>query len=266
MELEKIKQAVIKANCTLELDRKIVGVKFLFNDEEFCQATAMSIEAPMHYCAMVKAATAGNSVKAAAASFGCPGAARALGIMEPEEFFVSGQHYNRLGLYQDLTTAKNARNNMTFCQHKAYGVVVKPLEEFQEAPDIVLIITNPYNAMRILQGYTYIYGIHTAYKLSGNQALCSECTAYPFESNNINISMLCGGTRNKAGWRDDELALGLPFNRFIAVVDGIYKTVNIMEPNRNKSKIEEKLKQHELTDLEIEYDKNYFTKPTPKKL
>lgn len=260
MDRNKVQQSLIKANCALDLDRKIVGVKFLFTAEEFCQADAKEINSPMHYCAMVKAATAGNGIKAAAEYFSCPGSARALGMMEPEEFFISGKHYLKLGLYQDLITAKNARNNMTFCQHKAYGVMVKSLEDFNQEPDIVIMITNPYNAMRIVQGYTYMYGIHPSYKLSGNQAVCSECTAYPFESNNINISMLCGGTRNKAGWRADELGIGIPFNRFVSVIDGVYKTVNAMEPNCNKTKIEAKLKQNDIHDLAIEYDKNYFTK------
>lgn len=260
MDKGKIKQAVIKANCALELDRKIVGMKFLFTDEEYRQANAKPINAQIHYCVMVKTAMSGTGIKAAANNFGCPGSARALGMMELEERFISGRHYHGLGLYQDLITAKSVRNNMTLCQHKAHGVMIKPLEEFDQEPDIVLVVTNPYNAMRLVQGYTFIYGLHTSYKMSGNQALCSECTAYPFESNNINVSMLCGGTRNKAGWGDEELGIGIPYNRFLAMIDGVYKTVNAIEPNHHKSRIEAKLKRNELHDLEIEYDKNYFTR------
>lgn len=76
--------------------------------------------------------------------------------------------------------------------------------------------------------------------------------------------MLCGGTRNRAGWNDDEVGLGVPFNKFSGVIDGVYNTVNVMEPNRNKIKIEAKLEQHNLADLEIEYGKNYFTRPARK--
>ena len=72
--------------------------------------------------------------------------------------------------------------------------------------------------------------------------------------------MLCAGTRNIAGWKDDELGIGIPFNRFISMIDGVYKTVNVIEPDHNKAKIEEKLKRNELNDLEIEYGKNYFTR------
>lgn len=255
----KAREWLTRANCVLELKRKIVGMRFLFTEEEYIQAAAKPLCAPMHYCVMARTAMTGKGVKATAETFGCPGAARALGIKELEDLFNSGRHYHRLGLYKDLVTAKNIRNNMTLCQHKAYGVMLKPLEEYIEEPDIVLIITNPYNAMRIVQGYTYTYGLHTAYKMSGNQAVCSECTAYPFESNNINVSMLCGGTRCKAGWDEDELGIGIPFNRFIPTIAGIYQTVNAIEPNSKKAKIETKLKQNALDDLNIEYDKNYFS-------
>ena len=256
---DESKTTITKANCILALNRRIVGVKFLFTEEEFLQAEAKRISGKIHYCVMAKSAMAGNSIKAAAENFGCPGSARALGIMEPEEFFRSGRHYVRLGLYRDLTTAKQIRNNMTLCEHKAYGVVLKPLEEFSEEPDIVLIVADSYNSMRIVQGYTYSYGIYSSFKMSGNQAICSECTAYPFESNNINISVLCAGTRDAAGWTVDELGIGIPYNRFTAVIEGVYQTINPIEPNCNKEQIEEKLKKNGFSDLAIEFDKNYFT-------
>lgn len=78
----------------------------MLTEEEFVQAPAKLIKAPIHYCAMVKAATTGHSVKASAENFGCQGGARALGIMVPEETFISGRHYHKLGLYQDLVIAK----------------------------------------------------------------------------------------------------------------------------------------------------------------
>jgi len=261
--MEAVRQAVIKANCALELTRQIVGVKFLFTEEEYEQANAKPLKGRMHYCVMVRKTMSGKELKAAATHFGCPGAARALGITELEERFLSGQHYLGLGLYRDLVTAKHIRNHMTMCRHRAFGVMIKPLEAYAGEPDVVLMVTHPYNAMRIVQGYTYMYGIHAAYKMSGNQAICSECTAYPFESNNINVSMLCGGTRNIARWKDDELGIGIPFNRFIPLIDGVYKTVNAMEPNRNKTKIEAKLNEKGLADLQIEYNKNYFTPYLP---
>jgi uncharacterized protein (DUF169 family) len=201
----------------------------------------------------------GTSVKALKENFGCLASARALGIVAVDEMVSSGRHYRRLGLYQDLVTSKNVQKNMTVCRHRAFAVMIMPLEEFDEEPDVVLIVTRPYNAMRIIQGYTHAYGYHTGFKVAGNQALCSECTAYPFESNNINVSLLCSGTRHMAGWGDDEVGIGLPFNKFMPVVDGIYKTLNPTEPNEKKAEIESRLKEQGRTDIEIEYDRNYYT-------
>ncbi len=259
MDIKKVVDAVDKANCALELKRKIVGVKFLFNKEEFERADAKPLRAKMPYCCMVKIAMSGYGRKANIDTFACLSAARVLGLIEANENYTSGQFYRNLGMYQDLVTAKKVCKNTTHCQHKAYGAMVKPVEEFNESPDIVIIVTNAYNVMRILQGYTYKFGTYKNFKIIGNQALCSECTAYPFESNNINISALCAGTRFMAGWDKDELGIGMPFNIFTEVVDGVYSTINIMEPNEDKKIIEEKLNKSKRRDLKIVYNKNYYT-------
>lgn len=259
MDAERIRDAVERVQCALDLKRRIVGVRFLFDRDEYDAADARPAAAKMPYCVMVKRATRGHSLKADAEAFGCPGAARALGIDEPGEFFTSGRHYRRLGLYKDLAVAKNMRSNMVICGHRAHGVLVKPVEEHATAPDVVLMVVNPFQAMRLVQGYTYQYGYHTAYQVAGNQAVCSECTAYPLEKGAINVSMLCAGTRHMAGWGDDEMGIGLPFNRFLDMVDGLYATVNATEPDRKKRRIQARLDGCGRTDLAVEYGRNYYS-------
>ena len=39
------------------------------------------------------------------------------------------------------------------------GVSVAPIEQLNDFPDVTIIVTNPYNAMRIIQGYAYFYGM-----------------------------------------------------------------------------------------------------------
>ena len=82
---------------------------------------------------------------------------------------------------------------------------------YDEEPDVVLVVTNSYNGMRIVQGYTHVFGYNTSFKIAGNQAICSECTAFPFESNDINVSLLCSGTRYKAKWGDEEIGNRISF-------------------------------------------------------
>ncbi len=254
-----ITETVIKLNCALNLQRRITGVKFLFNEEEYKQADAQSLTGKIPYCVMVKSAMSGNGIKASAENFGCNGGAKALGMIKPDELSSSGRFYNTLGLYCDLITSKNVINGTTFCDHKAYGVLVKPIETFTTVPDVVLIVTNPYNSMRIIQGYTYSFGINTSYKMSGNQAVCAECTSYPFENNDINISLLCAGTRYNAGWGDDEMIIGFPFNKLIPITEGIMATLNPVEPDPKKSEIENRFNESAVTCPEIIYGKNYYT-------
>ncbi|MBP2628137.1 MAG: hypothetical protein H6Q68_2848 [Firmicutes bacterium] len=259
MNVSIMTEIVAKANCSLELKRQIIGVKFIHTEEGFKSADAQTAKSRMPYCVLVKLAMMGHSRKADLEHFGCLSAARAFGIIEPDEKWLSGCQYRDRGMYQDLGTAKKVVKNTTNVAQKAYGVMVKPLKAYSTAPDIVIIVTNPYNMMRLVQGYTYTYGTYKEFKIIGNQAFCSECTAYPFESDDINISTLCAGTRYMAGWSKDEMGLGIPFNKFSGMIEGLYKTINIMEPNSDKAVIEEKLKKAGREDLEIEYDKNYYT-------
>jgi Uncharacterised ArCR, COG2043 len=92
------------------------------------------------------------------------------------------------------------------------------------------------------------------------QALCEECTTRPFENNEVNISMLCSGTRCVAQWKKDELGIGIPFNMLSLIVDGLKNTFNHMDQNPEKRLIESKLKKYGLEDeATIIYGKNYYT-------
>ena len=263
MDRKAVDEAVRDMNCALKLDRKIVGVKFLFDEEEFGKADSKKLKGRMAYCVMVRTAMMGKRIKAAAENFGCMGGARALGMIRLDEMSLSGRFYHKLGLYQDLATSKDVHRKVTFCGHKPYGVMVKPLDEYDEEPDVVLIVTNPYNGMRIVQGYTYVFGFNTSLKMSGTQAVCSECTAFPFESNDINVSLLCAATRFKAKWGDEELAIGFPFNQFLPIVKGLYATLDPTEPNEKKAEIEARCRELNRAVPTIQYDKNYYTGLNP---
>ncbi len=256
--------ALKKLTASLEVDRKIVGIKFLFDKNSYENADAKPATNKIPYCVMVKLATDGFSIKATLETSGCGGGTRAIGLEEPSSEFKSGCEYNSFGIYQDLAISKNVVNNITFCKHKIYGVMVKPLELYSDEPDVVIIITNSYNTMRIIQGYTYKFGTQTAFKLAGNQAVCSECTAYPFETNSINISMFCAGTRYLAGWKNDEIAIGLPYGKFLDTCNGVFESINGAENNKNKKLILNKISINKLQNPGIVMDDAYFIRLSKK--
>ena len=245
MEKERSpRELASRLECAVDWPRKCVGVRFLFTKKEFEEARGVELTRPINYCMMVKSATLGHAVKGDASAHRCIAAARALGIAEMDEMHRSGRRGLRTRLYHDLGTAKYTRDRQTVCDHKAYGVLVKPLEQYADdepVPHMVLLITTPYYAMRVIQGYTYYYGIETNFKMSGLQAVCSESTAYPYMSNHINLSTLCGGTRLYCQWGDEELAVSIPYGRFPLTVEGTLRTMNLQDNNAKKAVAREKL-------------------------
>lgn len=242
----------------LELERKVVGIKFIFEKEEYDEFKADTIDNMMAYCTMVRNASQGRASKINLENFACLGAAMALGLLKPNNETISGKRRSKNGSYKDLCISRSLSRDMVYCQHEIYGVGIMPLEQYQENPDVVIIITESYNAMRIMQGNAYHNGQAKGIKMAGMQAICQECTSFPFETNEINISMMCSGTRLLAQWKREELAIGIPFNKFATILDGIKQTVNPLERNPQKKIIEQKLKDNGLEcGLNIEYNKNY---------
>lgn len=250
--------AVKKAYAFLALDRQIVGVKLIYDPSEYDRIAATEPKAPISYCQAVRAATAGNPVKFTKELSGCAGSSRALGFVPPAETYYTGESSYKLGLYADLETAGYVANNVRICTLPLYGVAVKPLEQFEVAPDVVIIVANTREAMRVMQGYTGVYGLQQEFNITGNQAICMECTTYPLIKRCINLSMLCSGTRHKAGWKDSEVAIGLPYCLFGGVVQGLQVTVNAIERNHRKAEIEKALHKNNIYSVNIEYGRTYF--------
>lgn len=251
MKENNVKELAKRLSCAIDWPRDFVGIRFLFTKEEYDAVDAKELLKPINYCQMVCAATKGNAIKATAELQGCSAAIYSLGIKIPDEFHRSGRRAFSNQLYNDLGTAKFSRDRQTLCDHEAYAVLVKPLSQFtnyEAPPQVIQVITNPYYAMRIIQGYTYYFGIHKEFKMSGLQAICSESTAYPYMSNNINISMLCGGTRMFCDWKDAEVSVSIPYSKFPLTVEGTLRTIDLEDPDDKKAIVREKLRANQMDE------------------
>lgn len=236
-----MKNTVNKINALLELERRIVGVKLVRTRDEFEKYSAVEVVNPISYCVAVKSATLGYSLKFTAKMSGCGGSTRALGLCPPTKGYYDGSEGCKLGLYNDLETAAGVSGKMKLCEAGTYGVIIKPLEEFELEPDVVLTVCDTKTAMRMVQGYTYFYGMQNNFCMTGNQAVCVEGTSTPLLTDSINVSMFCSGTRYLAGWKDTEVVVGIVYRKFKTVVDGILKTVNAVEPDDRKVVIQQNL-------------------------
>jgi len=252
-----MKSLVNKISTVLDLERNIVGVKFLFSKEEFENLDVKQVKNKMSYCNTVRLASKGHSYKSEGENFLCKASARALGTLEVDNRVVSGQDYHSFNMYNSLGTAKYVQQNVTYIDHEIHGVQVMPLSKFETDPDVVVMILNPYQSMRVVQGYAYHKGIAKNVKFTGNQGLCSECTATPYETNDLNVSLLCANTRFAANWQDNEMGIGMPYHLFETVADGILKTIEPSDSDTKKEKVIERLKAKNI-EVDIELGTSYY--------
>lgn len=242
----------------LELDRQPVGIYFLLSKEEYDSFPAEEPKRKMSYCTMVRRATLGTSQKAHLGHMACSGGSTALGLSAPTDESMDGSRRLKQGAYRDLTTCRKVSKGMVYCEHKLYGVGIVPLRDCETNPDTVIFVCNPFNAMRLFQGNAYYNGHASNISLSGMAAICQECTSRPYELDQINMSMMCSGTRMLAGWKKDELGIGMPYHLMEEVVEGLKNTVNPLERNKNKKEISAKLIEAGLDgQLEVIMNKNY---------
>lgn len=241
----------------LNIDRKVVGIRFLFTKEEYEKVDSSPAKSKLSYCMMVKVASSGKSIKVRDEHFWCSSSARAFGFKEVDEIIKSGIEYYSYGLYNELGNARKVIEEMVYLDHSIYGIELRPIEEFEDKPHMVIIISQPYNIMRIVQGYSYKYGYSKNIRFVGNQGLCSELTTRPYINNDINISLLCSNTRYSCKWRDDEMGIGIPYTLFEDIMDGVINTMNHVEPDYRKEIIREKSNKDKL-ELDIKFGKNYY--------
>ena len=111
--------------------------------------------------------------------------------------------------------------------------------------------------MRMIQGDGFINGYSNNLRTVGLQAVCQDLTTYPYNSEDINISLLCPGTRLVADWEENEIGIGIPFAKWFQIVEGVKGTTNAFERDGNKEAIEKRLKERGLDASEIKFNENY---------
>ena len=259
MAMEKRKELIEKLHNALELERKTVGIRFLDTEEDFQNSTAQELLHKLPYCVMIKAGTKGHPIKIKPDNMGCFAAARALGMTEVTESYLSGEDYMGFDIFDNQEASKKVVDGISIIDREVYGVEISPLEKMDQDPDVVIQVSTPYNIMRLIQGYNYYYGTYSNYRMGGLQAICSESTAYPYMSDDINVSMMCAGTRYMAQWKREELALSMPYSKFEATINGLLKTIDPLERDGDKERIEKNYKDKNLEDLNLHYGQNYDT-------
>lgn len=252
-----IKNSVNLIESYLDLDRKPVGVKFFFDKDEFENFEIPKRNRKVTYCNSVQLASKGTSMKLTKENHGCPNGAMALKMKDVPEPMANGKGRFSKNIYKDIEISKSISDEMLFLEEEPVGIVVMPLENYNEEPDVVIVVSKSYNIMRMIQGHGYFNGYTNNLKTVGLQAVCHDLTTYPYNTKDINISLLCPGTRLVADWKEDEIGIGIPFEKWNEVVEGVKQTTNPFERDAKKKGIEVRLKERGLDVSGIKFNENY---------
>ena len=250
---------VFKLKKSLRLERRIVGVHFLAYRQEYDASSHAPIKGKRSFCSMVHLASSGQKIKSNGENFSCQGGAQSLGVFDEPEVTTSGRLYYECGLYSSKALAHQVHKGMQHIGHKVYGLEIAPLEEMEKA-DIVVILGNARQMMRIMQGYSNKFGVARHLSTVGNQAMCSDLVAKPFSNNDINLSLMCAGARRNTQCSEGEMGTGFPIQYMRPITEGVLVTLNLVEFNDEKKRILESLKDPMELGMAIEMNMNYDQK------
>lgn len=222
----------------LGLARHPVGIKLLRSQAEFDSWDVDDARATTYYCAAVQQASKGRALKLGPEHFTCESSRQILGLEElPSEPLLSAS-YAECGLHRDERVSDAVVGDIAVVPRTVIGIVVQPVALYTDrTPDVVIIVANAYQSMRMVQGFTYHHGDAPALRSIGQHGICSESTAEPLLAQTLNVSLLCSGTRFFAKWGDDEVAVSMPGSMLALAVDGVLQTINPCEPDRRKKEI-----------------------------
>lgn len=252
-----IKESINLIEAYLDLDRKPVGVKFFFDKEEFDNFEVPQRDRKVTYCNSVQLASKGNAMKLTKENQGCPNGAFALNFTDVPPPIASGKGRFSKHIYKDEETSKSINDDMMFMKERPAGIAVMPLEDYKEGPDVVIVVGSSYNVMRLIQGHGYFNGYTNNLRTVGLQAVCQDLTTYPYNTEDINISLLCPGTRLVADWVPNEIGIGIPYAKWAEVVQGVIETTNPFERDANKKAIIARLEERGLDTSGIKLGENY---------
>lgn len=226
---DDVVENIKKMKSLLGLEREPVSVTLLFTEEDYNEYPAEETTASMPYCVIVKqAATKSKKIKSRLEHHTCDGGTTALALEPSTEKIESGQEYFSYNLYSSNAVARRMREGIKSLHRmpvSTYGIVVSPFLECERTPDVVILILNANQAMRIVQGYEYFTGKKPVIDLGAMQGICSEVTASPYITGELNVSVLCPSTRMLCKWSDEDMAVGIPYELFEMITEGIEATV-----------------------------------------
>jgi uncharacterized protein (DUF169 family) len=208
-----------------------VGVKF-YTENNF----EIRNSGDYRLCQAVMEARHGKIVIVTKENISCPAAAAALGLKPLPKNLQDGSMLCGYGIFKEKEAGINVMNEMPRMEMGKYSAIeVKPLAEFSELPDVVIVEDEVEKLMWIALAYLNDKGGRLDFSTSILQAVCVDSIVLPFLSQNINVSFGCYGCRDATDAQPNEALLGFPGSKLEMVIDNL-EHLNTQAIQRSRAK------------------------------
>ena len=211
-----------KLKTLLNLKGSPVAVK-LVSDKKEIPSDVPELKEKLRHCEMVQKARQGEVFYATKEQHACAGGAGALGVMETPEKIKTGEFYYGLGRFKTLESAKKTMEAVPRTGKHFMASMYAPLEKANFKPDVIVVLGNPKQLLKIAQSNIYHDGGRNNVSFSGIQSVCADAVAQPYNTGEMNATFGCDGSRKYAKIADDELIVGIPVAKLAGLVEALEK-------------------------------------------
>ncbi len=219
--METTQSNSVKIKQILGLNTSMVGVKFIFSENEI--PSGVEKLNGHRYCQALMKARHGSPVLLDAEGIACPAAAAAFGFKPLPDGLKTGKGLVGFGIVNKDSTGKAMFEGMTTLpQGKLNALYLFPLEEATIEPDIVVVEDETEKLMWFALANLNVKGGHRVESSTAIlQATCVDATIIPYLQQKFNMSMGCYGCRDATDICPNETVLGFPFKDFDAIAQSI---------------------------------------------
>jgi len=204
----------------LGLDKSPVAIKLVLKEEDIPEGIE-KIDETIRHCEMVQQVSKGGIFFATANEQMCKGGAAAIGLAEAPEKIKTGEFYYELGRFSSIGAGKRTMDKIPKIEPIMYAAVYTPLEEANFDPDVIVVICNPAQALKLVQAMVYTLGGRVLADFAGLMSVCADAVAGPYARAFANITLGCSGSRTYAGIKDDELIVGMNAENIGCIINAL---------------------------------------------
>lgn len=220
MDYTQLAEKLVKL---LDLRYEPVAVKVVKKGESVPEGY-QEPEKNLRHCQSIMKARKGESFIIPAGKHACVVGASGLGLIPTPPKVTSGEFHHNLGMFNSVeAAAEMIAKRPVFEPESRIATIVGPLKDAKVDPDVVILVDKPETIYWIIPASTYCKGGRVNFSSAAFQATCADATILPSLTGEINLSLGCFGCRKATDIENDEMLIGIPFNKLEDIVNSLEK-------------------------------------------